>query len=155
VGRTVNRDDLGAWMVKGNPAVWDFTALLRGEMPVERWSVQPNYRSELAEPGDRVFLWLTGGSSAVEPGLWGAGAVTGRLEELGPTDEGHWRDEEKRRRSVHFLPMRIDLWGHPLSPAALRAAGLGDLEVLRQPQMGNPLHVTRPQLEALDRLTDW
>ena len=56
MARTVDRERLGAWLLKCNPAAWDLRGFLAtGERRLTSWSVQPGYRSDLLELGNFSF----------------------------------------------------------------------------------------------------
>ncbi|MGC4888076.1 protein NO VEIN domain-containing protein [Micromonospora sp. DT227] len=157
VNRLVTVENLGAWMLKCNPGVWDLAAFLAdGGETIDRWSVVPNYRSALMAEGQQVLFWVTGPTRAYpEPGLWGRGTILGRAGYFDTTheDPGYWQDERLRRQSKHFVPLDIRLFDEPIPRASLkRNPRLADLEVFRQPQMGNPLAVTKTELALLERL---
>ncbi|MFW6774264.1 hypothetical protein ACOACO_08265 [Nocardioides sp. CPCC 205120] len=130
---------LGAWLIKTDPrANPDLVAAVRDAVPlvVTRRCVSDNYRGRMMAPGDRVLLWVSGDGRLVTRGIWGLGHVSAALR---PRD-GDGRPE-----------VGLDL---PLSPGgvpaeAVRAAGAGDLEVLRMPAGSNPSWVSRDQLAAL------
>ncbi|OHX01940.1 protein NO VEIN domain-containing protein [Micromonospora sp. WMMB235] len=150
-------ESLGAWMLKCNPEVWDLAAFLAdGGETIDRWSVGVNYRSALMAEGQQVLFWVTGPSRAYpEPGLWGQGMILGPADDVDTAheDPGYWRDERLRRQSKHFVPVDIELFGQPIPRASLKSNHrLRDLEVFRQPQMGNPLAVTKPELAVLKKL---
>lgn len=63
-GRAVTRENLGAWLLKCNPATWDIESFVGTGEGLDNWSVQPSYRTELMEDGQRVFLWVTGRDNA-------------------------------------------------------------------------------------------
>ncbi|MFC8617838.1 protein NO VEIN domain-containing protein [Micromonospora purpureochromogenes] len=160
-GRDANRlvtvENLGAWMLKCNPGVWDLAAFLKdGGETIDRWSVVPNYRTALMDEGQQVLFWVTGpGRAYPEPGLWGRGSVLGPAGYIDTAheDPGYWRDEHQRRQSKHFVPVDIRLFHEPISRTTLRGnRRLAGLEVFRQPQMGNPLVVSKTELAVLDRL---
>jgi hypothetical protein len=137
MSRTVTGDRFGAWLIKCNPGVTDVTGVLRHEVPpADGWCVNRSYRLDLVEEGQRVLFWVTGTAGATpEPGLWGHGVVTGAVEHTGAKPR---------------LPLRLEVWDSPVGRAELRAdARLAGMEVFRQPQMGNPLHVTGEELAAL------
>lgn len=150
--RTITRENLGAWLVKCNPRIWDFDTFRHGDEPLENWSVQPSYRTDLIEAGQRVLLWVTGrDGSAPEPGLWGAGFTTGPVYEGEPeTGDPLWLDEQQRDRSSLFMPFTMQIWNEPITRRDLQAdPRLADMEIFRQPQMSNPLWLSNDELEAL------
>ncbi|MFG3707084.1 protein NO VEIN domain-containing protein [Micromonospora sp. NPDC047670] len=150
----VTSDNLGAWLVKCNPEVWDLVSFLAdGGETITSWSVVPNYRAGLIRPGQRILFWVTGKEGAyLEPGLWGSGVIVGPVYEAkADGDTGYWLDEDQQQRTRHFAPMDVQLITSPVPRHVLKAdSRLSGMEVFRQPQMGNPLFVTKEELAALD-----
>jgi hypothetical protein len=137
--RTATGVEIGAWMLKANPDVWDVLGHLAAGRVIDEWGVADGYRAALMTPGDRCFLWVTGPRNATwTPGVWAAGTVTGR-----PVHAG-----ERGR-------LRVDLDVHGLRPPLPRAELKADprfamAEVLRVPRMGNPLILTPGEVAAID-----
>ncbi len=153
MARAIDRDSLGAWLLKANPKIWDVAGFLATGAPIESWSVAPGYRSTLMSAGDRVFFWVSGdGRCGLERGIWGAGEVTGPAEPWQDREPGHWVDHDTRRALRARVPVHIPWLAAPLTAAELRSHGLGDLEVLTMPAGANPSWVTRPQLGLIDDL---
>ncbi|MCO1594869.1 EVE domain-containing protein [Micromonospora sp. RHAY321] len=155
--RLVTVENLGAWMLKCNPEVWDLAAFVAdGGETIDRWSVVPSYRTALMAEGQQVLFWVTGqGRAYPEPGLWGWGRVLGPAGYVDTSDEdqGYWSDDNQRRQSKHFVPVDIQLFEEPIHRATLKGSRrLAALEVFRQPQMGNPLAVTKAELAVLGKL---
>ncbi|RKN15234.1 EVE domain-containing protein [Micromonospora musae] len=150
----VTTDNLGAWLVKCNPEVWDLVSFLAaGEETITSWSVVPNYRADLVRPGQRVLFWVTGKEGAYpEPGLWGSGVMVGPVyEATADGDTGYWLDEDQQQRTRHFAPMDVEVMPSPVPRHVLKSdSRLSGMEVFRQPQMGNPLFVTKDELAALE-----
>ncbi|WP_111766201.1 hypothetical protein [Nakamurella deserti] len=132
----VTAASLGAWVLTCNPRLTD-PARLRDE-GVERWCVASNYRSDLFAPGQPVLLWLTGTDRRWPRGLRGRGVVAGPATPPGPDGR--------------YVPLRLDVWDTSVDVVTLAAAGLGDLEVLRQPRIANPSFVTVGQWARLEPL---
>jgi hypothetical protein len=156
--RRVTLANLGAWMITCNPKVWDLATFLElDEEVIEDWSVVPSYRTELMAAGQPIMFWVTGADDdSPEPGLWGAGVVTGEVGTRPVADNpGLWLDEQRQRRRRAFVPIELRLLGKPIPRSELRAdPRLAGMEVLRQPQMANPLVVTRKELEAIDEFLE-
>ena len=75
----VSRSNLGAWLLKCNPALWDLAAFLRSGERITSWAVQRNYRAAMMAPGDHVLFWVSGdGRGGLPRGIWGAGQVVAR-----------------------------------------------------------------------------
>lgn len=158
MARTVSREQLGAWLLKANPAVWDLGGFLdAGERRLTSWAVQPGYRSALMRPGDRVLFWVSGdGRSGFARGVWGLGTVAAPAEPWQDAERGFWTDEGSRHGVRARVEVDIALLEDPLPAAELRAAGIDDLEVQRQPFGANPSFVSTAQLERLaDLLPPW
>ena len=129
----VDATTLGAWVLTCNPRLTD-PARIRDE-GVDRWCVASNYRSDLMAPGQPVLLWLTGTDRRWPRGLRGSGALTGPASPPGP--------------GGRTVPLRLGVWDSSIDVATLTAAGLADLELLRQPRVANPSFVTVGQWERL------
>ncbi|MDF9716833.1 EVE domain-containing protein [Nocardioides sp. ChNu-153] len=130
---------LGAWLVKTDPrANPDLVAAARGGVPlvVTRRCVSDNYRGRMMAPGDRVLLWVSGDGRLLTRGIWGLGNVTAAVRP---------RDGDGRPEVGLDVPLLPD--GVPAEE--VRAAGAGDLEVLRMPAGSNPSWVSREQLAVL------
>jgi predicted RNA-binding protein with PUA-like domain len=158
-GPKVTRENLGAWMVKCNPKVWDLQSFLDdGGEVIDDWSVQENYRSALMEPGDLVFFWVTGTDrQALTPGVWGVGHVVAPSDWAvfqddadAPEDDGYWLDREARLRATYFAHLDVPLLDEPVPRVDIaRDPRLANLEVLTSPQMGNPQYVSPAEAVAL------
>lgn len=140
--RAVTSEDLGAWLVKANPALTDVPAMLRtGFATVERWCVRPSYRTALVVPGTPVLLWVSGGSGEVPSGVYAQGEVTAPVR---PREDGAETDD---------LPLRLRPLDPPVPRDRLAAdPDLAGLEVLRSPWGSNPSYLSREQLAALRRI---
>lgn len=152
MAQAITRDNLGAWLLKANPAVWDLHRFRAdGHRSIASWAVRPGYRSRLMRGGDRVVFWVSGsGAGGLPRGIWGLGHVLAEAEAWTDTEQGWWRDDGSRQAVRGRVEVDIPLLDEPVTAAELRAAGLGDLEVLSVPQMSNPSWVSRTQLAALD-----
>lgn len=136
--RRITRENLGAWLLKCNPAVSDLPALVAGGgRSVETWCVADNYRSELFAAGQPLLFWVSGPAGrAPTPGIWGSGRVTGPAR---PRADGKL-----------VVPIELEILDPPLARSELvTVAPLRDLEVIRQPQQSNPSFVTKEQYAAL------
>jgi len=133
---TITGDNLGAWLVKGNPETSsDLPSWIQvGGTVVRSWCVVPGYRAEMMAAGDRVILWVSGNGRRVARGIWGMGHVTGPVEEMGPKPS---------------VPLHLPLLDQPVPAHDLVAAGITDLEVQRMPQGSNPSWASRHQLARL------
>jgi uncharacterized protein DUF3883 len=108
-----------------------------------------------------VILWASGNGRRMARGIWGTGYVTGLVQDAIPhaadADEvGYWLNEEARLAVTNSIDVDIPLFDTPVTDAELRAAGVDDLEVQRQPQGSNPSWVSKAQLARLEALLpDW
>jgi hypothetical protein len=154
VAQAIDRDNLGAWLLKANPALWDVSGFLADVgNQIRSWAVQPGYRSRLMTPGDRVLFWVSGdGRSGLARGIWGDGRVVGPAEDWVDAEAGFWRDHNARAAVRARVRVEITFLEEPVTATELRARGLTDLEVLRIPQGANPSWVSRAQLAVLDEL---
>jgi hypothetical protein len=137
--RRVSLEDLGAWLLKGNADRGELMTRFARDPRVTRWCVQLNYRLGLMRAGQPVLFWASGNRKRTVPyGIWGGGRLEGPAE-AGP--DGGW--------SVP-LDLVIAEVGDRLPRATLASdPRLAGLEVLRQPQGGNPSFVTRAELAVL------
>jgi EVE domain len=151
VTRAVDRERLGAWLLKCNPTVWDLRALLdSGADRLTSWAVQPGYRSRLMEPGDRVLFWVSGdGRDGLGRGVWGLGHTVAEPEPWVESAQGLWRGTSDHHAVRARVEIEVRLLDRPVMDRDLRAAGIDALEVQRQPFMGNPSFVTAEQLTTL------
>jgi EVE domain len=154
MARAIDRGNLGAWLLKANPALWDLREFLQaGEDRFTSWAVRPGYRTGLMTPGDRILFWVSGdGRSGLARGIWGDGRLVAPAEDWVDAEPGFWQDDRARQAVRARVRVDIRLLDEPVTAAELRARGLTDLEVLRMPQGSNPSWVSRPQLAVLDEL---
>ncbi|MFE9690588.1 hypothetical protein [Micromonospora sp. NPDC005806] len=157
--RAINAGNLGAWLIKCDPKVWDFPGFVHdGNDYIDSWSLRENYRSHMMQAGDPILFWLSGRQSSYPRGIWGAGYVTGEAgdvaEIVGDEDEvDYWLDEDARIAVTYSVPVHIPLrLDAPVTDAELRVAGIEDLEVQRMPGGSNPSWVTTDQLTKIDAL---
>jgi EVE domain len=153
VAQAIDRDNLGAWLLKANPALWDVSGFLTAGNRIRSWAVQPGYRSRLMSTGDRVLFWVSGdGRSGLARGIWGDGQVEAPAEDWVDAEPGHWRDDSARASVRARVRVSITFLDEPVTTEELRARGLTDLEVLRIPQGANPSWVSQAQLAIVDEL---
>ena len=133
----VTLGNLGAWLLKANGVTSDIAEVAARRQPIQRWCVRPGYRTRLMAAGQPVIFWISGDRRKVTPGIWAVGEVSGRPMvmdgKLRVPLELRWLAEDQR---VHRDTLRSD-------------EALSTLEVLRQPQAGNPSFVTAEQMTAL------
>ncbi|SDE07168.1 EVE domain-containing protein [Auraticoccus monumenti] len=154
MARTVERDRLGAWLLKANPAVWDLRAFLNtGERRLTSWAVRPGYRSALMRPGDKVLFWVSGdGRDGLVRGLWGLGRLTAPVVPWAEDEHGYWHEAAGRAGVRARVELDVALLDEPVEHTELRMVGVDDLEVQRQPFAANPSWVSREQLDRLSPL---
>lgn len=153
IGRTKQGRDIAAWMVKANPEVWDVVAWAGDHDWIDGWRLADSYRVPMMKAGDLCFLWVTGPANAdYEPGVWAAGVVTGGAAE----DAGSgslWVDSAEQAKRRPYIPLNLRILDDPIPRADLAAdPRFESSEIIRQPQMGNPLIVTPDELAAIE---DW
>lgn len=154
---TVTRDALGAWLVRCNPLTWDLAAYVAaGHHSIGTWSVRDNYRSAMMRRGDRIVFWVSGSDRTYARGIWGIGLVTGHPEGVvnAPDDVGFWMSESARLGVTDKVFVDIALMEVPLTDRELRAHGVDDLEVQRQPFGSNPSWINQRQMARIDDLVD-
>lgn len=151
---TIDDSNLGAWVLKCNPEVYDLRAAVdAGIAHVDSWSVRPGYRAEMMAAGQRVLLWVSGNGRRMARGIWGTGWVRGAVREIDVEEQpGFWVDQGARRSVRLAVPVWVPVLEEPVTVAEIRGAGLGDLEVLRIPQGANPSWVSKEQLSVLEHL---
>ncbi|MEU7982208.1 hypothetical protein AB0B63_27215 [Micromonospora sp. NPDC049081] len=138
--RQVTRDDLGAWLIKGNADLVDLAGRFARDPRVTGWCVRPGYRARLMRAGQPVVFWASGSRGRLPYGVWGIGRLTGE-----PVPGGE-------ARAPWTVPMDLTVLPEPrrLHRDRLRAdPRLAGLEVFRQPQAANPSYLTRAQFTAL------
>ncbi|MCX2966277.1 DUF3883 domain-containing protein [Gordonia aquimaris] len=157
INRAVTEDNLGAWVFKCNPDVYDLPAeIADGESFVEGWSVTDNYRSQMITAGQKAILWMSGDRNGYAPrGIWGIGWTTGDSYEVDGLSGGYWQDDDHAARVRHMVPTAIRILDEPDRLRADDVAvvpDLADLEVFTVPQGSNPSWISRAQLAALEPL---
>lgn len=160
--KLITDQNLGAWLIKCDPtSKYDLPRAIeeRGLEIILNWSVTDNYRSRMMKPTDKAILWVSGDSRRMTRGIWGIGWVTGFVqdtihEELDPDEETFWHSEADRLAVTNDVDLDIPLFEDGLSDEDLRAAGIDDLEVQKQPQGSNPSWVSTEQLAAIQSLLD-
>ena len=149
----MTRETLGAWLVKGNPAVWDLAGYVdAGAGSIGSWAVRPGYRSRLMTPGDPIVFWVSGPvRGRFGRGIWGAGRVTGPVREV-VEESPHWLDQHGRDRVRSAIDVDLTLTDEPVLVADLLAFGVDDLEVQRAPWGPNPSWLSRRQWAVVQQL---
>lgn len=153
MANTIDEDNLGAWLLKCNPAVYDLRAAVEAGVDyVDSWSVRPGYRAEMMGPGHKAVLWVSGDGRRMARGIWGVGWVRGTVRPADAEGAEFWADPGARRSVRLAVPLWIPVLEHPVTVEEIRGAGVVDLEVLRMPQGSNPSWVRRSQLAELEHL---
>jgi len=140
----LSRDEVGGWVVKANPVVWDIHAAREACEELTSFRLTPSYRVEMMQVGDPVLVWVTRDHARHLPaGFMADAEVAGRPRS---------RTGAAGRRP--HVPLRAAVWWDAILPADVvrRHPALADLEVLRAPRIGNPAYLTRNQLTAVDEL---
>lgn len=155
IGRTKQGREIAAWMVKANPEIWDVVAWAEDHDWIDGWRLADSYRVPMMRAGDLCFLWVTGPASArYEPGLWAVGMVTGDAAE----DAGGgslWVDSGEQAKRRPYIPLNLRILEDPIRRADLASdPRFESSEIIRQPQMGNPLIVTPGELAAIEDSID-
>jgi hypothetical protein len=110
-------------------------------------------RSALMAVGDRVLFWVSGhGRQGFTRGVWGLGQVVAEAEPWSETTRGFWRAADAHHGIRARVEVDVALLDEPVRDAELRAAGINDLEVQRQPFAANPSWISQEQLAALHEL---
>jgi len=142
------QDSLGAWVLKCNPAKWDIVAFLRdGNKAIDGWSVQDNVRTQNMGIGDPVVLWVSGSGSTIESGAWGIGKVSGRAA---PGTPGrYWLSNP----GSFFVAVDLMIDRCLLAKAAATQNPILEAsELVRMPQMGNPVMLTATEWAEFQRI---
>ena len=57
----VTEEDLGTWLLRCNPEVWDLRGFVAdGNDSIGSWTIGHNDRSRMMDEDQRVLLWATG-----------------------------------------------------------------------------------------------
>ena len=144
----ISEIDVGGWLLRCNPKVWDVDAALGAGVVISGWRVVPSYRLELIRADQPVALWVTGPRTSGRRGIWFAGHMTGEIgEDVG--DE-HWVDEEEQNTISVYAGVRLAAVNPWITSARIEAdPRTQNLEVIRAPQIANPSYITSEEHEAL------
>jgi hypothetical protein len=156
----VSRSDVGCWIVKCNPSVWDWFGgrAVTGPDPQvceSNWSMSPaSARPALVRRGDLIALWVTGPKN---PGVHEIGVVTsdGVLDWPDGFDAEHAVDLEKIAApclGVEFTAVRLTPTTYVPRSEILAAPALARCEQIRAPRMPNPGYLTPDETAALTDL---
>ncbi|MFF0814261.1 EVE domain-containing protein [Rhodococcus sp. NPDC003318] len=162
----ISRHDVGCWIVKSNPAVFDYHGSVADEaepaVHPSRWSVSAaSRRPALIRQGDLVALWLTGSRN---PGIYEFGRVTsdGALDWPDGFDAVPAVDVERAAQpclGVEYDAVRLTRATYLPREVIKQTPELQLCEQLRAPRMSNPSYLTRSETAALacllaDRVPD-
>lgn len=145
MGRRLESQDIGAWILRCNPALFpEVRRLIETGGPVDNWRIVDNYRQRLIERGQRVYFYIGGNDRRTPPGIYGVGTIDGGP--CGGRNSDGWAEATDRGRAGLFVPVDVHGLRRRCTRDQLRAA-VPDLEMFRAPQMGNPI-VVRPEEDA-------
>ncbi|MCE5291416.1 MAG: DUF3883 domain-containing protein [Nocardiaceae bacterium] len=151
----VTPERLGAWVLKCNPMIWNIGEFVaEGNDVIESWSVADNYRTDMLEHGQRVLLWVAGGSKKIQRGFWGSGWIVGpATPAVEGDDDGYWLDPDAQAKVALYVPTEITLFDEPVPANEVSSVpGLRSMEVFRAPQTSNPSWLTIEELGLLEPL---
>jgi hypothetical protein len=139
-----------AWVLKANPEIYDVeAAFAAGEVPFDSWRLNPSYRVELIEVGDKVFLWMTGPGR----GVCAVGYVAG-LPYVSQGGTRFWRNLEEKSKVRPYLPVDLVPIVKIEETELLLDPRFRNAEVIRARQMSNPSFLTTEECAALTDLLD-
>ncbi len=152
----IGRSDVGCWIVKGSPTVWNYLDAVAArpgpELHSTSWSLSPrSSRSGLIEGGDLIALWITGPKA---PGIYEFGRVTsdGSVDWPNGFDPDRAIDKERAAepcRGVEFDAVRLDAATFMPREQVRMVPSLQGCEQLRVPRMPNPGYLTPAETTAL------
>lgn len=137
-----NGTDVGAWLFKANPGVWDVLGALRAGTPITSWPMVSSYRVDLVGVGQPCVLWVTGGRHSPTTGVWAVGAIASDPYEV-------VQDEAVRPCvDVDLCPLSepvrlIELLEDPRFSTA---------EIIRAPRVVSPVALAPPEVDAIAEL---
>jgi hypothetical protein len=148
IGRTPGGHEIAAWILKGDPNVFDLDAALEDEGVIDSWSVHKTYRTGLLAEGQRCYLWRSGPDAAIVA----SGFVTGPVESRQAIAE-NWVDRDKAKTATLFVPVELHQLAEEITRDELRADPiLSKIEILKMPQGSNPSILKPEEFRALDSL---
>ncbi|MGW4478586.1 hypothetical protein [Rhodococcus triatomae] len=156
----ISRSDVGCWVVKCNPSVWDYFGgrAETGPDPQVRestWSMsRSSARPALVGKGDLIALWVTGPKT---PGVHEIGVVTsdGVVDRPEGFDVEHAVDLEKIAApclGVEFTAVRLTPTTYVPRSEIVAVPALQRCEQIRAPRMPNPGYLTHDETAALTEL---
>ena len=146
--------EVGAWLFKANPEVWDLTRHLAEGGVIDRWRMVHSYRVELVEPGHRCVLWVTGARTAAHtPGVWALGTVTSSPYDDMSDHEDLWGDAAAAHAVRPYVDLELELLADPVPRSDLAAdPRFAEAEILRVPRAPNPVGLTAGELDVIEGL---
>jgi hypothetical protein len=151
----LERSDVGAWVLKASPAVWDVNEMIADQQPPpENFRLHETYRVSLIEVGDPVWLWTTASRTSLRrPARFVAlGRVSGRAAK-GQGGGPYWVDDVEAGRLRPYLPVELEWLATPILSTTVRAhPTLSSFELLRATSMSNPSYLTPEQDAAMRSL---
>lgn len=145
--------EIGAWLLKCNPAMWNIDHALAAGQLVDTWRLFPSYRVGLVQPNQPVVLWVTGPGRRSAPisGIHMAGYTTGTIVPDARGDE-YWLDEAERRKRRPYIGLRMRLVTVLPRERLVDDPRTARLEVLRVPQGSNPSYLSRAETAAVEEM---
>lgn len=133
------------WALQCNPDACDIAAARSLGTPPTKWAIPPSFRCAAIDPGDPVYLWVTGRKDdQPTPGIWAAGTVSEPPE--GAED---WRADSTAKQRC--LTVDMDFLDVPIPREAVRSDDrLANAEMLRSSRWGGPFKLTRDEVDAID-----
>jgi hypothetical protein len=148
IGRTPGGYEIAAWILKGDPNVFDLDAALEDEGVIDSWSVHKTYRTGLLAEGQRCYLWRSGPDAAIVA----SGYVTGPVESRQAIAE-NWVDRDKAKTATLFVPVELYQLGEEITRNELKADPiLSRIEILKMPQGSNPSILKPEEFRVLESL---
>ena len=153
--RKLQRSDIGAWVLKANPTIWDVNSMIDDQQsPPENFRLHETYRVQLIEVGDPVWLWATASRTAPRrPARFVASGVVVGADAEGRGGGPYWVDDDEAKKFRPYLPVKLDWLPVPISADELRQSPtLAKFELLRATSMSNPSYLTPEQDAELMQL---
>lgn len=149
------RGEFGAWILVCNPSFFDFSSMVEDGVVSGTWTVNRRAasRTNLMESGQRVLLWMTGGSSKFPRGFWASGELTSGVFIDDFEYSGGWKVLPDRAEEA-FVGFDFNVFLNGTDIGILNEVDeLREIEPLRAPQVGPP-YLTSAQLLALNPLLE-
>lgn len=139
---------VAGWLLKCNPKNWDPAEVMALGSAPTNWMMEPTYRCEAVEPGDPVYLWVTGQPDAdPTPGVWAAGHVT-----TAPDPAPDWRSQHARRDQAVYVHVDIEFLDEPIPREQLaKDSRFANSEILCVPRTNSPVKLTASEIEAIEQ----